>query len=110
MVKNFVKKVKKTLGRLKQAAFATVHALVIAYMLSPIPVYAGDYLAPINNFKNVALAVVGSLGGCVLVYGIVKFGESFLKKDQNGEFAALYTIGAGAIFLGGSILVGVITG
>ena len=106
MVKNFVKKVKKTLGRLKQTAFATVNALVIVYMLSPIPVYAGDYLAPINNFKNVALAVVGSLGGCVFVYGIVKFGESF----QNGEFAALYTIGAGAIFVGGSILVGVITG
>lgn len=110
MVKKFLKKVKMTLGRLKQAAFATVHALVIAYMLSPIPVYAGDYLAPINNFKNVILAVVGAAGGCVFIYGIVKFAESFQKKDQNGEYAAIYTIIAGAICVGASLIVTAITG
>ena len=110
MANNFVKKVKMTLGRLKQAAFATVHALVVAYMLSPIPVYAGDYLAPINNFKNVILAVVGAAGGCVFIYGIVKFAESFQKKDQNGEYAAIYTIIAGAILAGVAILAPIITG
>lgn len=110
MVKNFVKKVKKTFGRLKQAAFATVHALVIAYMLSPIPVYAADYLAPIINFKNVILAVVGSAGGCIVVYGVVKFAESFQKKDQNGEYAAIYTVIAGAICVGAAIIVPIITG
>lgn len=110
MVKNFVKKVKKILGRFRQAAFATVHALVIAYMLSPIPVYAGDYLAPINNFKNVILAVVGAAGGCVFIYGIVKFAESLQKKDQNGEYAAIYTIASGAILVGASLIVAAITG
>lgn len=119
MVKNIFKKVKDGCKKFKQAISATmmaiVNAVVFAYILCPIPVYAdpkGDssYLKPINNLKIVALAIVGAFGTIVLIYGIVKFAESFQKKDQNGEYAALYTIGAGTILAGGSIILGILQG
>lgn len=37
--------------------------------------------------------------------GGVKFAESFQKKDQNGEYSAIYTIAAGGIMIGISALV-----
>lgn len=119
MVKNIFKKVKDGCKKFKQAVSATtmaiVNAVVFAYILCPIPVYAdpkGDtsYLKPLINLKTVALALLGSFGGIVLIYGIVKFAESFQKKDQNGEYAALYTIAAGGILAGGSIILGILQG
>lgn len=40
-----------------------------------------------------------------MIYGGVKFAESFQKKDQNGEYSAIYTIAAGGIMIGISALV-----
>lgn len=114
MVKKFLNKVKSVCGRFKHAVLAAVYALEIAY---PIPVYAkvgnagnNSYLAPINNLKMVGLAFIGSLGGVIMVYGIYKFAQSFQKKDQNGEYSAAETIGAGALMCGGSIILGVLQG
>ena len=115
MVKNFFNKVKSVCGRFKHAVLAAVYALEIAY---PIPVYAAgnagagntSYLAPINNLKMVGLAFLGAFGGVIFVYGIYKFAQSFQKKDQNGEYAAAETIGAGAIMCGGSIILGILQG
>lgn len=63
-----------------------------------------DYLAPLEKFKGVLLAVVGAFGAIILIYGIVKFAESFQKKDQSGEYQAAYTIGAGVIMIGASLI------
>lgn len=118
MVKKFLNKVKSVCGRFRQAVLAAVNALVITYITAPIPVFATgntsagntSYLAPINKLKTVGLAVVGSIGGVVMVYGIYKFAQSFQKKDQNGEYQAAETIGAGAIMAGGSIVLGILLG
>lgn len=110
MVKKIFNKVKSVCGRFKHAVLAAVYALEIAY---PIPVYAAgntSYLAPINNLKTAGLAVIGAFGGVFMVYGIYKFAQSFQKKDQNGEYSAAETIGAGALMCGGSILIGVLQG
>ncbi len=110
MVKKFLNKVKSVCGRFKHAVLAAVYALEIAY---PIPVYAAgnnSYLAPINNLKTVGLAVIGSFGGVIIMYGIYKFAQSYQKKDQNGEYSAAETIGAGAIMCGGSIIIGILQG
>lgn len=110
MVKKFLNKVKSVCGRFKHAVLAAVYALEIAY---PIPVYAAgntSYLAPINNLKTVGLAVIGSFGGVIIMYGIYKFAQSYQKKDQNGEYNAAETIGAGAIMCGGSIVLGILQG
>ena len=110
MVKKIFNKVKSLCGRLKPDVLAAVYALEIAY---PIPVYAAgntSYLAPINNLKTAGLAVIGAFGGVIMVYGIYKFAQSFQKKDQNGEYSAAETIGAGALMCGGSILIGVLQG
>ena len=110
MVKKIFNKVKSVCGRFKHAVLAAVYALEIAY---PIPVYAAgntSYLAPINNLKTAGLAVIGAFGGVIMVYGIYKFAQSFQKKDQNGEYSAAETIGAGALMCGSSILIGVLQG
>lgn len=115
MVKRFLNKVKSVCSRFKQAAVAIVNALVIAYITFPVPVFAGgdeggtSYLTPLNKAKTVTLSIVAAAGVLVLIYGGVKFAESFQKKDQNGEYAAIYTIAAGGIMVGISALVTALT-
>lgn len=71
---------------------------------------AGSYTKNIDNTRTVMLTLVASIGGLVFVYGIVKFAESFQKKDQNGEYAAIYTIVAGGVLCAADLIYSVITG
>lgn len=100
MVKNIFKKVKKSCSKYKQTLMAIVNALVIAYIISPTPVFAAGYTAPLTKLKIVFISIVAAIGVIVVGYGGVKFAESFQKKDQNGEFNAIYTIAAGGIMIG----------
>ena len=68
-------------------------------------VIATSYTTSLTKLKTVAIAIVAAAGGVVLIYGGVKFAESFQKKDQNGEYSAIYTIAAGGIMVGISALV-----
>ena len=103
-------KVKTFCKRSKQAVMSSITALTVSYMCAATPVYASDaYLNPINKFKIVMIPIVATAGSCVLVYGGVKFAESFQKKDQNGEYSAIYTIIAGGIMLGISAFVAALT-
>ena len=84
---------------------------MIAYITAPIPVFAKSaYTTPLVKLKTVFISIVAAAGVIVLMYGGVKFAESFQKKDQNGEYSAAETIGAGALMCGGSILIGVLQG
>lgn len=105
MVKKFLNKVKIVCGRFKQAVLAAVNALVIAYITAPIPVFASSYTSPLIKLKTVFISILGAAGVLVLLYGIVKFAESFQKKDQNGEYSAIYTVVAGGILLGASAII-----
>ena len=64
-----------------------------------------SYTTSLTKLKTVGIAIVAAAGGVVLIYGGVKFAESFQKKDQNGEYSAIYTIAAGGIMVGISALV-----
>ena len=86
-----------------------MNALVIAYITSPIPVFAASYTAPLVKLKIAFIAIIASAGVIVLLYGVVKFAESFQKKDQNGEYSAIYTIVAGGIMTGISAFIAVIS-
>ena len=86
-----------------------VSALTTAFMYPEFVFAANDYLTPINKLKTVAISIVAAAGVIVLIYGGVKFAESFQKKDQNGEYAAIYTIVAGGIMIGISALVTALT-
>lgn len=68
-------------------------------------VIATSYTTSLTKLKTVGIAIVAAAGGVVLIYGGVKFAESFQKKDQNGEYSAIYTIAAGGIMVGISALV-----
>lgn len=71
---------------------------------------AGSYTKGIDNTRTVMLTLVASVGGLIFIYGIVKIAESFQKKDQNGEYAAIYTIAAGVVLCAADVIYGVITG
>ena len=68
-------------------------------------VISTSYTTSLTKLKTVGIAIVAAAGGVVLIYGGVKFAESFQKKDQNGEYSAIYTIAAGGIMVGISALV-----
>lgn len=68
-------------------------------------VIATSYTTSLTKLKTVGIAIVAAAGGVVLIYGGVKFAESFQKKDQNGEYSAIYTIAAGGIMVGISAFV-----
>jgi len=76
----------------------------ISSMFISNPVFAAgeSYTGPVEKLKNVGIAVAGAAGVIVVLYGVVKFAESFQKKDQNGEYSAVYTIVAGGILVGAS--------
>lgn len=105
MVKKFFNKVKIVCGRFRQAVLAAVNALVIAYITAPISVFASSYTAPLVKLKTVAISIIAAAGVIVLIYGATKFAESFQKKDQNGEYAAIYTVASGGIMIGISAVV-----
>ena len=89
---------------------ASFISVITATLMYPEFAYASnDYLQPINKLKTVAISIVAAAGVIVLIYGGVKFAESFQKKDQNGEYAAIYTIVAGGIMIGISALVTALT-
>ena len=68
-------------------------------------VIATSYTTSLTKLKTVGIAIVAAAGGVILIYGGVKFAEFFQKKDQNGEYSAIYTIAAGGIMVGISALV-----
>lgn len=102
-------KLQKVRNKLRRVVAFSV-SLATAALAVPEVAYAGtSYLDPINKLKTVFLATVGAAGIIVLLYGIVKFAESFQKKDQNGEYSAIYTIVAGAILTGASAVLTALT-
>lgn len=110
MLKKIIKKASNVVIKFRQTIAAVVFALSFAYMTAPVPVYASDsYLAPINKLKTVLISIVSAAGVIVLIYGGVKFAESFQKKDQNGEYMAIYTIIAGGIMIGIGAIINALT-
>lgn len=113
MLEKIISKSKEVFKKAKQTIIAVPTALVFAYLNMPLTVFADDggasYLNPINKLKTVAISIVAAAGVIVLIYGGVKFAESFQKKDQNGEYAAIYTIVAGGIMIGISAIVTALT-
>lgn len=102
-------KVKTFFKRSKQAIMSSITALTISYMCAATPVYATEYLNPINKLKTVFISIVATAGVIVLGFGGLKFAEAFQKKDQNGEYNAIYTIVAGAIMIGISAIITALT-
>lgn len=69
---------------------------------------AGSYTAPLENLKTVLITISGAAGAVLIVYGAIRFAIAFQKMDQNGEHSAIYTIIAGAVLGGISVVLGVL--
>ncbi len=95
--------------KVRRGVASFVSVLTAALMCPEFAYASSDYLQPINKLKTVAISIVAAAGVIVLIYGGVKFAESFQKKDQNGEYSAIYTIVAGGIMVGISALVSALT-
>jgi len=108
MIKKAVAKVKKGFKKFKETITATTAALVYSYMTRPVSVYAsGSYTAPLDNLKTVLITIAASAGVILIVYGVIRFALAFQKMDQNGEHQAIYTIIAGGILAGISVVLAV---
>jgi len=109
MIKKVVTKVKNGFKKFKETITVTVAALAYSYMTRPIPVYAsGSYTAPLDNLKTVLITIAASAGAIIIIYGVIRFALAFQKMDQNGEHQAIYTIIAGGLLAGISIVLAVL--
>ena len=110
MIKKILNKVEKELSTMKETVKTVIAALTVTAMSAPTYASASqDYLNPINNLKDIGIAIVAAAGVIVLLYGGVKFAVSFQKMDQNGEHQAIYTIIAGGVMVGISAIVTALT-
>ena len=107
MIKKVVAKVGKGIEKFKETITVTVAALAYSYATRPLPVYAagGSYTAPL---KTVLITIAASAGVIIVIYGVIRFALAFQKMDQNGEHQAIYTIIAGGILAGISIVLAVL--
>ena len=109
MIKKVVTKVKSGFKKFKETITVTVAALAYSYMTRPVPVYAsGSYTAPLDNLKTVLITIAASAGVIIIIYGVIRFALAFQKMDQNGEHHAIYTIIAGGLLAGISIVLAVL--
>jgi FtsH-binding integral membrane protein len=109
--KGFMERAALAVKKIKQKVVLVAYVIAAAYLSLPMYAYASadSYLAPINKLKTALLGIVAAVGGVVIVFGGVKFAEAFQKKDQNGEYQAIYTLLAGFIMAGISGLVAVLS-
>lgn len=109
MMKKVVAKAKEGFKKFKETITVTLVALAYSYMTRPIPVYAsGSYTAPLDNLKTVLITIAASAGVIILIYGVIRFALAFQKMDQNGEHQAIYTIVAGGLLAGISVVLAVL--
>lgn len=111
MIKKVVTKVKEGLKKFREIISVTVAALAYSYMTRPMTVLAaggGSYTAPLDNLKTILITIAASAGVILVIYGVIRFALSFQKMDQNGEHQAIYTIIAGGLLAGISIVLAVL--
>lgn len=84
----------------------TVVSGLAASLAYAVPAFAADsYLGPITKLKTVLLSIAAPAGVIVVIFGGIKFAESFQKKDQGGEYSAIYTVIAGGVLFGLSAVI-----
>ncbi len=113
MLKKIFEKVKKFMKENNQMMKAVVAAMIFAYYNLPVTVYAsGDaaYLKPLNALKTVLLALVGTAGIIVFIFGIVKLAESIQNTNNGGAFDSWKLIGAGGLMASASVLLALFAG
>lgn len=107
MLKKMVNGAKKTIQEKGARLFQIFASVITGICTFTMPVYA-SYTAPIDNLKTVLITIAASIGGVLLVWGIIQFAISFKKQDQNGEHSAVFSIAAGAVMLAAGVIVGVL--
>lgn len=107
MIKKMMKKIRKVVVSFRETVMPVASAILISYLIRPIPVYA-SYTQPLDNLKTILITIAGSAGVILVVYGAIRFAIAFQKMDQNGEHSAIYTIIAGGVLIGISAILGVL--
>ena len=107
MIKNFLTKIDKKLSNSNKTMPMIVAMLIFSYLSRPIPVHA-TYLAPLTNLKVLLLSILALLGVIVAAFGLYRLADSLQHMDQGGERQGYLGIAAGAIMVGGSVILGVL--
>lgn len=61
-----------------------------------------------ESFLTIAANIIFLAAGYTLVYGAIQFGRASRQTDQHGKLRAVYSIVAGGVFAGLSLLVSIL--
>ena len=94
--KNSIKKMIDKAGKVAAcAAFATVLWTTNVYASG-----ADVVTAPLNNLKNLVIAIIGAVGVIILAKNVMEFAQSYQQQDSSSMNSAIKGIVAGLIMAG----------
>ena len=94
--KNSIKKMIDKAGKVAAgAAFATVLWTTNVYASG-----ADVVTAPLNNLKNLVIAIIGAVGVIILAKNVMEFAQSYQQQDSRSMNSAIKGIVAGLIMAG----------
>ena len=56
--------------------------------------------APLNNLKNLVIAIIGAVGVIILAKNVMEFAQSYQQQDSSSMNSAIKGIVAGLIMAG----------
>ena len=100
-MKNLTEKKKKAKKMINRISSITAGA-AMATMLYTTNVYASGaevVTAPLNNLKNLVIAIIGAVGVIILAKNVMEFAQSY-QQDSSSMNSAIKGIVAGLIMAG----------
>ena len=101
-MKNLTEKKKKAKKMINRISSITAGA-AMATMLYTTNVYASGeevVTAPLNNLKNLVIAIIGAVGVIILAKNVMEFAQSYQQQDSSSMNSAIKGIVAGLIMAG----------
>ena len=98
-MKNLTEKKKKAKKMINRISSITAGAA----MLYTTNVYASGaevVTAPLNNLKNLVIAIIGAVGVIILAKNVMEFAQSYQQQDSSSMNSAIKGIVAGLIMAG----------
>lgn len=96
----------KKKSRVKEMAKKISRVTAVATMAAALyttNVYASGaevVTAPLNNLKNLVIAIIGAVGVIILAKNVMEFAQSYQQQDSSSMNSAIKGIVAGLIMAG----------
>lgn len=94
---------KNSVNKMIDKAGKVVAGATFATVLCTTNVYASGadvVTAPLNNLKNLVIAIIGAVGVIILAKNVMEFAQSYQQQDSSSMNSAIKGIVAGLIMAG----------